>query len=651
MLTGDAIPSPVGTSFLEDDRQVTRLIFSITLLFSILPSLYGCTDHSPPSKKPPAATYHGQGKRLFHEKKFKEAIDKWSKQLEINPKDPNVLNNIGIAHHELGNYQIALEYHNKALEINQGFAHSYYDRGRAYLSLKNYDLAEQDFKKAIELKWDLSNSYYNLLVVYKNKKDCKKAEMAFGKLRELRTFVKEGEQELIGCYLSSGKGDKAVELLAEGLKSNDPDAHGYAIRKLGETKHPSAVDPLIRVLITEHSYPAANALANIGTPAIKSLEAALKSEDRQVRRVALTALDNISDLRATDSLVLGLRDEDPGLRSLSASALGRKQDPRALGPLAEVLRDEDPAVRKWAVKSLGDIKSTGHHPVEGILPLLKDADKDVRISTIETLGKLQDVRAVQPLVEIVKESDIQQVRKGAMTALGQIRNQHALEPLLALVKDEDPMLRMWAVDALGEIGDARALEPAIVLLGDQNTNVRQSAAEALGKIRDSGSVGSLIRTLQKDTWVKPQAAKALGEIRDLRGVEPLIAALQTHHPIRERFNRKLMSSFPSHGEGSVVVFLVMAPFASMFKDNAPSIRENACKALGKLKDPRSVQSLVDALKDKEFMVRKSAADALVEINDPKTADYLAPLLKRKDAETRDSAMKVLKRLNEERSSP
>jgi len=157
--------------------------------------------------------------------------------------------------------------------------------------------------------------------------------------------------------------------------------------------------------------------------------------------------------------------------------------------------------------------------------------------------------------------------------------------------------------------------------------------------------------LKKDTWVKPRAAKALGEIEDSRAVEPLIAALQIHHPIREYFNRKLLSSFPSHGGGSVVVFLLLAPFSPLFRDNAPYIREYACGALGKLKDPRAVKPLIDALKDKEFMVRKSAANALVEISDPKTPDYLAPLFKHKVPEVRDNAMRVLEKITGKKSSP
>jgi hypothetical protein len=107
---------------------------------------------------------------------------------------------------------------------------------------------------------------------------------------------------------------------------------------------------------------------------------------------------------------------------------------------------------------------------------------------------------------------------------------------IAELKDEDPRIRQTAAEILGRLQDPRAIGPLIVALVDEASEVREAASEALKNFlfwekSDEANrvVPELIVVLQdqrKDPEVRKNAAKALGKIKDPRAVEPLIEALK-----------------------------------------------------------------------------------------------------------------------------
>lgn len=76
------------------------------------------------------------------------------------------------------------------------------------------------------------------------------------------------------------------------------------------------------------------------------------------------------------------------------------------------------------------------------------------------------------------------VRGVAAETLGEIGDARAVEPLIEAVKDKDEYVRWAAIETLGEIGDARAVESLIEALKDKDEDVRRVAREALSKIRN-----------------------------------------------------------------------------------------------------------------------------------------------------------------------
>jgi tetratricopeptide (TPR) repeat protein len=102
---------------------------------------------------------------------YRQAIEDLSRAIEIKPGFAEAYNNRGIAYKGLGNYKLAIEDYNRAIEIKPGYAEAYNNRGNAYKGLGNYRQALDDYGRAIEIKPGFAEAYINKGVTSINKGD------------------------------------------------------------------------------------------------------------------------------------------------------------------------------------------------------------------------------------------------------------------------------------------------------------------------------------------------------------------------------------------------------------------------------------------------------------------------------------------------
>lgn len=122
--------------------------------------------------------------------------------------------------------------------------------------------------------------------------------------------------------------------------------------------------------------------------------------------------------------------------------------------------------------------------VVGLIQVLQNSQtkKDVRAQAAMELGQIKDGRAVQPLINALKDTD-SYVRGQAAEALGEIKDTRAVDSLITTLKDEDYLyVRQEAVKALGKIKDSRAVQTLINALNDEYPDVREEAVKALIEI-------------------------------------------------------------------------------------------------------------------------------------------------------------------------
>jgi len=193
-----------------------------------------------------------------------------------------------------------------------------------------------------------------------------------------------------------------------------------------------------------------------------TMSARLAGSDPVAARNAADVLGSLRMRLAIQPLgaLAGDDGRDPIPRVAAARALGRIGDIAALPLLGKALAANDAKVRAAAVASLRELRSF-QDPTLAV-PLLSDADEDVRVQAIYTIGATRSKalvsaggeEAVRGLAALVIGDPSARVRKKAAWALGEIGAPVSLAgPALsqAASKDSDPLVRSLAAASQGKL--------------------------------------------------------------------------------------------------------------------------------------------------------------------------------------------------------
>ncbi|MCX6558123.1 MAG: HEAT repeat domain-containing protein [Candidatus Aminicenantes bacterium] len=323
-----------------------------------------------------------------------------------------------------------------------------------------------------------------------------------------------------------------------------------------------------------------------------------------------------------------------GLFAFLKPDVAKMEEKKDVAGLIKALRNSDWLRRRNAVQALGKILDA--RAVEPLVDKLKDWDKDVRNCAAEALEKfgLPSEPEVQAWYWVAKE-DFNKV-----ASLGYI----AVQTFIMALNDLKSSACHLAVDTLGTIGDARAVEPLIAVLKksiDPKSSLHMHVIESLGKIGDSKAVEPLIQILQrKDKWYGA-AIKALGDIGDAMAVWPLVQALNDPNSSVRFVAAEALSEI---GDARAVEPLIKA-----LKDSNSTVRGSAAMALGEIGDERAVEPLKMALNDANEFVHSEAANALVRIGNVRNVDPYIIDLKSGDWDVRRFAARKLGKIGDVRA--
>lgn len=192
------------------------------------------------------------------------------------------------------------------------------------------------------------------------------------------------------------------------------------------------------------------------------------------------------------------------------------------------------------------------------------------------------------------------------------------EAIIEAMKEGDGRTRCYGAKALGTLKAKKALHPLMMeYLNDEDPDVRCDAAASLGEIGDREAIPALIQSLKDgDGLVRVSAIGALAKIGDPIAVEPLIHAMVSP------------GSFPYM-------------LGVLSGDTRWEIRERAAEALGHIRDPRSVQGLMDILHDEDVdLMLETVFQSLVQSGDRRGLDAVATYLKDTDTSVRRKAARA-----------
>ncbi|MFC1994549.1 HEAT repeat domain-containing protein [Chloroflexota bacterium] len=180
------------------------------------------------------------------------------------------------------------------------------------------------------------------------------------KLQSAKTW-QEKRLLINGLQISQASDPMVIQALIEvALKGEHKILQRAAVRRLGEIRDPTAVEPLIIVFqksVPSVRFAAVRALGQIrDAEAVEFLVAVLEdeAEEKSVREAAAEALGKIANDRAVRALVAALEDENVSIQD-KASLVLVEVGASAVEPLIAALSAENIATRQRATVTLGEI--------------------------------------------------------------------------------------------------------------------------------------------------------------------------------------------------------------------------------------------------------------------------------------------------------
>ena len=215
-----------------------------------------------------------------------------------------------------------------------------------------------------------------------------------------------------------------------------------------------------------------------------------------------------------------------------------------------------------------------------LLTYSEDENFDVQSYAINSLGEIGDERAVEPLINLLK-NESWRVRRCSLTALGKIE-ESPIETFIVALDDIDCHVRERAVDILEKVGDNESLNYLRLVLDDEDADVRERASEILIKLEKSENK----------------------HVKDNKNPDE-------HQRLEETLERI--------GPEKAVQILIDA-----LEDENPETRHRAAEVLGEIGDKQAVEPLIVALGDQSSSVQWRASEALEKLKEPAVMPLILP---------------------------
>jgi HEAT repeat protein len=326
---------------------------------------------------------------------------------------------------------------------------------------------------------------------------------------------------------------KIVPKLGEGVldsliaiirHTSDSDVRWFAMRIMGEFRHPIVIEILFESLFSiedlnwsdddedkdpeseEWQSLAVDIMTKFGTQAIAPLSELIT--DEQTRFFAVISLSRIASEEVVTPLLQVVNDPHPEIREIAIKVLGLYPDLRIPSVLIQALQDEEYGIRTEAVNGLGWRQSLrkSHALVEHLTPMLTDRNLFVSCQAATALGRLGSFKAVKALWEtIILTHTSLLLRQKCLQALGQISTPTSLKYLGKCLELRDREIYLETISVLGSLQPPVANDAMEILvdfltsypLYVEHFELECAFAQALGQLRAASAIEPLIQLLER----------------------------------------------------------------------------------------------------------------------------------------------------------
>jgi HEAT repeat protein len=455
----------------------------------------------------------------------------------------------------------------------------------------------------------------------------------------------------------------AVSAIISVMRNGDGRIRSFAARVLGIMRAAEASEDLTGYLNDPDPDIRCDVISALGSirdkGALLELHKALQDEDGQVRIIAIQSIAEFADTSSAVPLINVMTSKEEFFYDLggdlsgnyrweiqekAAHALGRINDHRSVQALLDILKDDDAEYMLGAILQ-SLIKLGDRKGIEAAAGYLNDPDVAKRRKAARSFCYSKDNSVLEFIIEaLVDEDNI--VKINALEAIENIAGEKDIIPVVLLLKDNDSDVRAKTIEVIARVGGEKAAKHITPLLCDPASSVRKKAAEILGNLGGKESVEPLIRLLQdNDEGVAAEVILSLGKIGDRSGISPLIAALK---------DKKMIIALRSRAIFSLIRISAEEGFQAATDILADKVEDKELRlmALRSLKDYDKQQSeavLLPLLNDEADAVKKEAAIFLSNNGNDSGFDIMVSSLNDKDCNCIAEAFNAIKNIKSERA--
>ena len=307
---------------------------------------------------------------------------------------------------------------------------------------------------------------------------------------------------------------------------------------------------------------------------------------------------------------------------------GKKGAPFLLKALSQT---GNQLARIHGIWGMGQLARKDKTNAAALMALLNDNDAEIVVQVLKMLGDA-DIKSVgNTLMPMLTHSNYR-IRFYAAEALGQFKHKAAIQPLINMLKinnDEDVYIRHAAVLALSRIGE---IEPIVALADSPNKALRTAAVLVLRRLR-SDKIAIFLN--DADEYIITEAARAINDDLSIPNALPALAAILkekkfTNEPL---LRRAINAALRVGGDKELDI---LRAFASR-TDIKDDLKAEALATIGSWADP----SVLDRVDGRFRGVIKRDVQALR----AKVQPFITNFLKETNSETIIATSGLLANLN------
>ncbi|MDQ7822454.1 MAG: HEAT repeat domain-containing protein [Candidatus Eremiobacteraeota bacterium] len=399
-------------------------------------------------------------------------------------------------------------------------------------------------------------------------------------------------------------------------------------------------------------------------------------KDNATRQKAAFALSKVRDENGIPHLVSILENkaEPEKLRSSCALALGQFKNEEAEIVLIKAMKtEESEEVRSGILQALADFNTPGS--IKALVIAIGDKSARIKNSAGSSLGIANEAAAQCLYNALCNEND--QARLKAARDIGATKNRKIIDIIAAFSRDPDSRVRKKAIQALGAFDSEAVIEPLRERLEkDEDENV-SAVFTALSRIKSDKLIDTYIEGLGRlSHTIRQSCINALCERRTEKCVEAIIPLLKDPNEAPELRVNIAKALGKVKGNISLDALLAVldtdhdalrtrveeslaemghpdlaARLVVLASSENENVRRSVVKIFGKIKKAHTADTLVDMLNDSSEEVRSHVVLNLGEFSVPKVIDSLSKILGDRSEKTamRGSAARSLGRIADERA--